>query len=45
MIYYTKKPRTDIYLKEYYEIVNEARPLSGFIPTDTDLFTEMHFES
>ena len=31
------------HLKEYYEIVNEARPLSGFLPTDADLFTEMHF--
>ena len=29
-------PDTIIYLKEYYEIVNEARPLSGFFPTDTD---------
>ena len=25
-------------LKEYYEIVDEARPLSGFVPTDADLF-------
>ena len=25
-------------LKEYYEIVNEARPLSGFVPTDADFF-------
>ena len=25
-------------LKEYCEIVNEARPLSGFFPTDADLF-------
>ena len=32
-----------ISLKDYYEIVNEARPLSGFFPTDADLFTEMHF--
>ena len=34
-------------LKEYYESVNEARPLSGFFPTAADLradlFTEMHF--
>ena len=33
-------------LKEYYEydyeIVDEARPLSGFFPTHADLFTEMH---
>ena len=29
--------------KEYYEIVNEAHPLSGFFPTHADLFTEMHF--
>ena len=29
--------------KEYYEIVDEARPLSGFFPTHADLFTEMHF--
>ena len=31
------------YLKEYYEIVDEARPLSGFFPTHADFFTEMHF--
>ena len=31
------------HLKEYYEIVDEARPLSGFFPTHADLFTEMHF--
>ena len=30
-------------LKEYYEIVDEARPPSGFFPTHADLFTEMHF--
>ena len=30
-------------LKEYYEIVDEARPLSGFFPTHADLFTVMHF--
>ena len=30
-------------LKEYYEIVDEARPLSGFFPTHDDLITEMHF--
>ena len=29
-------------LKEYYEIVDEARPLSGFFPTHADFFTEMH---
>ena len=28
-------------LKEYYEIVNEARPLSGFFPTDADVLTEI----
>ena len=32
-------------LKEYYEIVDEARPLSGFFPTHADFFTEMHFYS
>ena len=32
-------------LKEYYEIVDEARPLSGYFPTHVDLFTEMHFQS
>ena len=26
--------------KEYYEIVDEARPLSGYSPTHTDLYTE-----
>ena len=25
-------------LKEYYEIVDEARPLSGFLPTHADFF-------
>ena len=33
----------DTILKEYYEIVDEARTLSGFFPTHADLFTEMHF--
>ena len=33
----------DLQLKEYYKIVNEARPLSGFVPTDAVFFTEMHF--
>ena len=33
------------YLKEYYEIVGESRPLSAFFPTHADLFTEMHFYS
>ena len=28
---------------EYYEIVGELRPLSGFFPTHADFFTEMHF--
>ena len=32
-----------VWLKEYYEIVDEARPLSGFVPMHADLFTEMHF--
>ena len=26
-------------LKEYYEIVDEARPLSGFFPTHADFVT------
>ena len=30
-------------LKEYYEIVDEARPLLGFFPTYADFVTEMHF--
>ena len=30
-------------LNEYYEIVNEARPLSGFFPIYAGLLTEMHF--
>ena len=29
---------TVLYLKEYYEIVDEARPLSGFFPTHADFF-------
>ena len=29
--------------KEYNEIVDEARTLSGFFPTHADLITEMHF--
>ena len=28
---------------EYYEIVDEAFPLSEFFPKHADLFTEMHF--
>ena len=32
-------------LKEYYEIVDEARPLSGIFTTHADFFTEMHFYS
>ena len=32
-------------LKEYYEIVRESRPLSAFIPTHADLFTEMYFSN
>ena len=35
--------RSYISLKEYYEIVDEARPLSGFFPTHADFITEMHF--
>ena len=34
-----------LYLKEYYEIVGESRPLSAFFPTHADFFTEMHFYS
>ena len=31
-------------LKEYYEIVDEARPLPGVFPTHAaDFFTEIHF--
>ena len=30
-------------LKEYYEIVDKARPLSGFFPHNADFCTEMHF--
>ena len=30
-------------LKEYYEIVDEARPLSGFFPTHAHFFTEYAF--
>ena len=30
-------------LKEYYEIVGETRPLSGFLHTHADYFTEIHF--
>ena len=32
-------------LQEYYKVANEARPLSGFSPTDADYFIEMHFYS
>ena len=31
------------FLKEYYEIVEKARPLSEFVPTHADVFTEIHF--
>ena len=27
-------------LKEYYEIINEARPLSGFFPKDADFLLQ-----
>ena len=38
------KKRRALWLEEYYEIVDEARPLSGFFPTHADFFfTEMHF--
>ena len=36
---------TSLKLKEYYEIVDEACPLSGFFPTHADFFTELHFSS
>ena len=46
ILYYTKytitiltkhdKPRKEYYLKEYYEIVDEARLLSGFFPTHAE---------
>ena len=26
-------------LNEYYEIIDEARPLSGFFPKNADIFT------
>ena len=32
-----------VYLKEYYEIVGESRPLSAISPKHADFFTEMHF--
>ena len=34
-----------ITLKEYYEIVDEARPLSGFVPTHADFFYRNAFQS
>ena len=37
-----KDNRADI-LKEYYEIVGDSRPLSAFLPTHVDFFTEIHF--
>ena len=33
-----KRKRLKGGLKEYYEIVDEARPLSGFFPTHADFF-------
>ena len=30
-------------LKEYYDIVDEARPLLGIFPTHADFVTELHF--
>ena len=39
----TEKQKNKTYLKEYYEIVDEARPLLGLISKQADLFTEMHF--
>ena len=32
-------------LKEYYEIVNKARPLSGFVSADADLFCISNHET
>ena len=32
-----------LHLKEYYEIVDEARPLSGIFPTHADFLMEMLF--
>ena len=32
-------------LKEYYEIVDESRPLSAFFTTHADFLTEIHFYS
>ena len=37
------KPNYATSRKIAYEIVDEARPLSGFILTHADLCTEMHF--
>ena len=30
-------------LKEYYEILDESRPLSAIFPTHADICIEMHF--
>ena len=35
-MFVVSKTQAKIYLKEYYEIVDEARPLSGFVPTHAD---------
>ena len=41
----TISPTSDSFLliMSHYEIVDEARPLSGFVTTHADLFKEMHF--
>ena len=41
--YRANHSRCIIGLKEYYEIVDEARPCQDFFPTDADFFTEMNF--
>ena len=41
--HHNKNTNLAINLKEYYEIVDEARPLSEFVPTLADFFTEMQF--
>ena len=43
MIYSFIQSLLHIKLKEYYEIVDEARLYQDFFPTHADLLTEMHF--
>ena len=45
ILWLTKNVFLTLWLKDYYDIVGESRPLSAFVPTHADCFTKMHFFS